>query len=113
MLLLYVAVGGAFGAVCRYLLSTWITAQLGRGFPYGTLVINLLGSFLMGMALVLAGVGVYQWRSRHEHDTERRVGKAVQGWANRHGRPRHVPVVEPPRGKAATQAPPADQRALE
>jgi CrcB protein len=50
---LLVAVGGATGAVARYLLSIQITRALGTGWPYGTLAVNLLGGFLMG---VLVGV---------------------------------------------------------
>lgn len=53
MLLLYVAAGGAFGSMCRYLMVQWVNGLLGKQFPYGTLVVNLLGSFLMGIALAL------------------------------------------------------------
>ena len=45
---LYIAVGGAAGAVLRYLVSGWAYALLGTGFPWGTLVVNLIGSFLIG-----------------------------------------------------------------
>lgn len=45
---LYIAVGGAAGAVLRYLVSGWTYALLGTGFPWGTLVVNLIGSFLIG-----------------------------------------------------------------
>lgn len=51
-----VALGGSFGAVLRFLVSTGVYHWLGRGFPYGTLVVNILGSFLLGLlteALVL------------------------------------------------------------
>lgn len=51
MLLLYVAVGGAFGSVCRYLMVSWLNNVFGRDFPMGTFVVNILGSFLMGMTL--------------------------------------------------------------
>jgi len=53
MQLLAIAAGGALGAVFRFWLSTATYAMLGRGFPYGTLVVNILGSFLMGIATVL------------------------------------------------------------
>lgn len=53
MLLLYVAAGGAFGSVCRYLLVTWMNSAFGRDFPYGTLAVNLIGSFLMGVLLAI------------------------------------------------------------
>jgi len=40
--------GGALGAVARYVLSTTIMDKMGANFPYGTLLVNVLGSFLMG-----------------------------------------------------------------
>ena len=45
---LFIAVGGAAGAVMRFVISGWAFAILGTGFPWGTLVVNLLGSFLIG-----------------------------------------------------------------
>lgn len=47
--ILAVALGGSFGAVFRFLVSTGIYQWLGRGFPYGTLVVNIVGSFLLGL----------------------------------------------------------------
>lgn len=47
--ILAVALGGALGAVGRYTLSTWVQHALGQGFPWGTLSVNLTGSFLMGV----------------------------------------------------------------
>jgi len=52
MQLIAIAAGGAVGAVLRYWMSTATYALLGRGFPYGTLLVNVLGSFLMGLATV-------------------------------------------------------------
>ena len=47
-----VALGGGIGAALRYLTSEWISNE---GFPYATLVVNLVGSFLMGaLAIALA-----------------------------------------------------------
>lgn len=46
---LYIAVGGAVGAALRYLISGWTYAILGTSFPWGTLVVNLIGSFLIGL----------------------------------------------------------------
>lgn len=43
-----IAVGGSLGAISRFLVANGIYAVLGRGFPYGTLFINVSGSFLMG-----------------------------------------------------------------
>ena len=46
--LLAIALGGSAGAVMRYLAANGVYAVLGRGFPHGTLFVNVLGSFLMG-----------------------------------------------------------------
>jgi len=48
-----IAAGGALGAVMRFWVSGGIYAWLGRGFPYGTLSVNLIGSFIIGIAFVL------------------------------------------------------------
>jgi len=45
---LFIAVGGAAGAVLRYVISGWSYRLLGTGFPWGTFVVNILGSFLIG-----------------------------------------------------------------
>ena len=50
---LAIAGGGALGAVLRYWVSSGTHALLGRGFPYGTLVVNVLGSFAIGFLFVL------------------------------------------------------------
>ncbi len=47
--LIVIAFGGAFGAVMRFLVSTGLYQWLGRGFPYGTLLVNVVGSFLIGL----------------------------------------------------------------
>lgn len=47
--LLWVAGGGAAGALCRHLISTKCSLRLGTAFPYGTLLVNVLGSLLMGL----------------------------------------------------------------
>lgn len=51
--LIYVAIGGAIGAVMRYGISSGIYSWFGRSFPYGTLVVNLLGSFAIGLFSIL------------------------------------------------------------
>jgi len=59
--LIAIAFGGAFGAVLRFLVSSGVYQWLGRGFPYGTLSVNLLGSFLIGLlteALILQKVAI-------------------------------------------------------
>ena len=50
--LLAIAFGGAFGALGRYASSQWVYSALGRSFPYGTLVVNVAGSFVMGLLAV-------------------------------------------------------------
>ena len=50
--MLAIATGGAAGALLRYWTSTGIYGLLGRGFPYGTLVVNVLGSLVMGFLYV-------------------------------------------------------------
>jgi fluoride exporter len=53
MHLISIAIGGAAGALCRYGMSNGVYVLLGRGFPYGTLAVNLLGSIIMGSAYVM------------------------------------------------------------
>lgn len=50
---LSIAAGGAIGALLRFWVSTGIYLLLGRGFPYGTLAVNVLGSLAMGLLYVL------------------------------------------------------------
>ncbi|MGH8509223.1 MAG: fluoride efflux transporter CrcB [Gammaproteobacteria bacterium] len=47
--LIVIALGGGVGSVARYVVATGIYAWLGRGFPHGTLFVNVSGSFLMGL----------------------------------------------------------------
>lgn len=48
---LWICLGGAAGTGARYLLSGWALAALGAGFPYGTLAVNVLGSFCIGLLM--------------------------------------------------------------
>ena len=50
---LLIALGGALGAVLRFAGSNAVYSWLGRDFPYGTLMVNVLGSFLMGFLAIL------------------------------------------------------------
>ena len=50
-LIWYVAIGSALGGVARFGLSGFIQQRAGPGFPMGTLVINITGSFLLGMLM--------------------------------------------------------------
>lgn len=47
--LVAVGTGGAIGAILRHLIGVQMKAQFGDGFPYGTLTVNLLGCFLIGL----------------------------------------------------------------
>ncbi|MCS6839549.1 MAG: fluoride efflux transporter CrcB [Roseiflexus sp.] len=49
-----IAVGAAIGANLRYGLSLWAAQRWGASFPYGTLIVNVIGSFLIGLVLALA-----------------------------------------------------------
>ena len=51
---LAIMAGGSIGALARYTLSSVVSEKLGSNFPFGTLSVNVLGSFLMGfLAIVL------------------------------------------------------------
>ncbi len=51
--LLLVCMGGALGSGARYLVSTWAARTFGTDFPRGTLLVNLLGSFVLALLLGL------------------------------------------------------------
>ena len=51
--LLQVALGGAAGAVARYLTGHAAVRLMGHGFPWGTVTVNVVGSFLMGILVVV------------------------------------------------------------
>lgn len=51
--LIFIAAGGAIGAVFRFLVSNGIHSFMSRDFPYGTLTVNVIGSFVMGMSYVM------------------------------------------------------------
>ena len=48
---LWICLGGAAGTGARYLLSGWALAALGTSFPWGTLAVNVIGSFLLGLLM--------------------------------------------------------------
>jgi fluoride exporter len=50
---LVVLVGAGLGGLARYVAGTWIMAKYGGRFPLGTLVINVTGSFLIGVLMML------------------------------------------------------------
>jgi CrcB protein len=51
MRLLLVCIGGALGSGARYLTAIWAASALGPAFPYGTLIVNLVGSFLIAFLM--------------------------------------------------------------
>jgi CrcB protein len=60
-----VLVGGALGCLARFVVGTAIIARLGGRFPYGTVFINLTGSFLIGFAMTFLTERTYlspNWR---------------------------------------------------
>lgn len=80
---------GGCGAVLRFLVDGAVSARLGRSFPYGTLIVNLSGAFVLGLltglaldrtALLLAGtaaVGAYTTFSTWMFETQR-LGEDLQ-----------------------------------
>ncbi|HEC13256.1 MAG TPA: fluoride efflux transporter CrcB [Acidiferrobacteraceae bacterium] len=64
--LLFIATGGALGALLRFWVSTSVYSLLGRGFPFGTLMVNTVGSLFMGFLfvfLVERSLIALEWRS--------------------------------------------------
>ncbi len=61
-----IGTGGFFGAISRYAVALWIGERWGRSFPLGTLVINVSGSFLIGLLMYVLSNKVLVnplWRS--------------------------------------------------
>ncbi len=55
-----VALGGAFGASFRFFISQFLLNWLGKGFPFATLVVNISGSFIMGLLYGLIEQGIIE-----------------------------------------------------
>jgi len=49
-----VTIGGGIGSASRYLVSTWAAARFGADFPYGTLIVNVVGCFIIGAFMTVA-----------------------------------------------------------
>ncbi len=63
---LFVAIGGALGASMRYGVTILLMHFLGKGFPYATLLVNVIGSFFMGILFSVIEHGMMSdlpWRS--------------------------------------------------
>src|SRR5215204_1227485 len=48
---LLISIGAILGANARYLIGQWASTAIGTGFPYGTAIVNISGSFVMGLLL--------------------------------------------------------------
>ncbi|MCP4420960.1 MAG: fluoride efflux transporter CrcB [Chloroflexi bacterium] len=64
MQIVVIAIGGAIGAVLRYLVSLLIISLAGDSWPYGTLAVNLIGSFLIGFLWQLFDTVTYPHNTR-------------------------------------------------
>ena len=51
---LWISIGAVLGANLRYWVGDWTAQRFGSGFPYGTLLINLSGSFLLGLIVSMS-----------------------------------------------------------
>ncbi len=58
MNLLAIFLGGGAGALARYGFAAFVSRQMGSGFPWGTLAVNLLGAFLMGLIVELLALKI-------------------------------------------------------
>jgi fluoride exporter len=97
---LVVGIGGFLGAIARYVVGTYIGSRYGVRFPYGTFVINISGSFLIGFIVALLArttasqywrylipigfIGAYTTFSTFEYETLRAVqdGQLTTGVLN-------------------------------
>lgn len=62
----FIALGGAVGACLRYFISQMTLHWLGKDFPFGTLLVNIIGSFLLGLlyAMIEQGyIAIVPWRT--------------------------------------------------
>jgi fluoride exporter len=95
-----IAIGGAAGAIARYVLGNYVGSRLGFRFPYGTFVINISGCFLVGVSMALLSrsmaspswrylvpigfIGAYTTFSTFEYETLRAIqdGQLATGLLN-------------------------------
>lgn len=52
---LWIALGSALGGMARYACSTWVAQTVGGAFPWGTFVVNVAGSFVIGVFATVGG----------------------------------------------------------
>ena len=67
---LYIAAAGALGSVCRHLAGVGMQSLLGGRLPYGTFLVNVLGSFLIGFSMAIFAI-------RGQLDSQVRVALTV------------------------------------
>ena len=53
----WIGIGGFVGAVVRYGINTWLTTRWGAAFPYGTLFVNVSGSFVLCLIIAMLSRG--------------------------------------------------------
>jgi CrcB protein len=61
--ILLIGLGSGLGGILRYSLSSFVHTFFNRSFPYGTLVVNSIGCFLMGFLFIL----IFERFDNHEH----------------------------------------------
>ncbi len=54
--LIFVAIGGAAGSVWRFAVMSAVGAMFGHGFPFGTVIVNVLGSFILGIMIEVSAL---------------------------------------------------------
>ncbi|MDP1724807.1 MAG: fluoride efflux transporter CrcB [Alphaproteobacteria bacterium] len=55
MIYIWIALGSALGGMARYWCSEFVAANVGETFPWGTLIVNIIGSFIIGLFVAITG----------------------------------------------------------
>ncbi|WP_457566964.1 fluoride efflux transporter CrcB [Desulfurobacterium sp.] len=64
MIFLYVGIGGFLGAISRFLIAGFVQKLTGSTFPFGTLTVNVLGSFIIGiLAMLFKDIIAPEWKA--------------------------------------------------
>jgi CrcB protein len=63
-IILMIGIGSCIGGMCRYLLSQFVQNKFLSAFPYGTMTVNIIGCFLIGVVFALSERGNFtmEWR---------------------------------------------------